>query len=98
MLNVFKSRAAFVALAAGCFLMLGPLSSAEAASHKHCVKYANNAVWQHKRNLQFGCGYVGLRWHFAWKLHYRWCRGTERWLSRNERRVRRHRLRACGAL
>ena len=98
MLNMIKSRAAIVALVAGSFLMLGAQSSAEAASHKHCVKYANNAVWQHKRNIDSGCGFVGLRWHFAWKLHYRWCRGTDRWLTRHERKVRRQRLRFCGAL
>ena len=98
MLRSITSRAAFVVLIAGSVLALGPAGTAEAAKHKRCVKYANNAVWQHKRNLNYGCAYRGPRWHFGWRLHYHWCRRAAPWRVRQERQIRRHRLWNCGAL
>ncbi|MGI9416046.1 MAG: hypothetical protein ACR2PM_20415 [Hyphomicrobiales bacterium] len=87
-------------VAAAVALTLAPFaaaSTAQAAPHFKCVKYAHSAVWPHSRNMMAGCGYGGLRWHHGWNLHYQWCRGAPKWQIRKERRVRRKALHWCGA-
>ncbi len=98
MFRSFNRKAAAAALAAGMVLALSHIGAAEAAGHKVCRNYADSAVWQHNRNVNARCGYGGLRWHYAWQLHYNWCRGAPKWRAKEERRIRRRALRACGAL
>jgi hypothetical protein len=38
-----------------------------------CRQYANNAVSQHRQNLQHKCGYGGPRWQDNFDNHYNWC-------------------------
>jgi hypothetical protein len=70
---------------------------AKAAGHGYCVGYANSAVSEQSRNLARRCGFFGPRWHGIWTVHYNWCRSVDRSRARQERQLRRARLRACRA-
>ena len=96
MFRFLTRKYAVAAAVAGATIAVTQVGTAEAAGHKFCQRYADSAVWQHSRNVDVGCGYGGLRWHHAWRLHYGWCRDVPRWQAKQERKVRRRALRACG--
>ena len=78
----------------GMALAFQPVA-AVAAPHGFCVRYANAAMAQQRRNLRLGCGYAGPRWHFNWAAHYGWCRAMPRRRAWRERRIRGRMLRSC---
>ena len=96
MFRFLVRKLACLGVTAGALLVAAQAGTAGAGGHKFCQRYADSAVWQHSRNVYSGCGYGGLRWHYAWRLHYGWCRDVPRWQAKNERRIRRRALRACG--
>ena len=88
----------------GALLMMGftamvtiPGSSASAQPKAvFCRNYADVSVVQQVRNQRLRCGYIGPRWTRFWQGHYTFCMGVPRGTSRNEMRVRRQRIVACG--
>ena len=88
----------------GALLMMGftamvtlPATSASAQPKGvFCRNYADVSVAQQVRNQRLRCGYVGPRWTRFWQGHYNFCWAAPRGTSRNEMRVRRRRIVACG--
>lgn len=61
-----------------------------------CADYANESVEMQRRNVEYRCGYDGLRWHAWWDGHYGWCKD---WVSPSkvdeERELRRIQISKC---
>lgn len=60
-----------------------------------CEVYARIAEVQTQANLQFQCGYQGLRWATEPQPHFRWCRWAPRPEVFSEFRERAQALQQC---
>ena len=60
-----------------------------------CEVYARIAVVQTQANLQFQCGYRGVRWATEPQPHFRWCRWAPRPEVFSEFRERAQALQQC---
>lgn len=83
-------------IAAFSFVQIDDGLARNTAKAEFCTDYAESAVEQHRRNLQWGCGYGGSRWSKWWDGHYSWCRdwaAEER--TEEEFEIRQTKLRQC---
>ena len=60
-----------------------------------CRRYADQAVDQNRRNLQWGCGFIGNRWSNNWNGHYNWCLGVSVAAANSESQARTNALNRC---
>lgn len=80
------------------FIAATSLSAPAMAQGKEtfCREYANESVEMQSLNLEYGCGYTGIRWHTLWDIHFDWCRD---WVDRNaveeEAMIRRIQIERC---
>jgi len=70
-------------------------SGGGSGSLARCRNYAREAVEQNRKNLSYGCGFTGGRWHSNENRHYNWCRSATVGQANNESRARNDQLRSC---
>lgn len=74
-------------------------SHANAFQIDACAAYASTAVNQQRQNLQWGCGFQGLRWHQNFSAHKVFCQSVGVQLSvigNQDRQSDLNRCRAAG--
>ena len=76
-------------------LYLSSAYSDTSAKTYHCNYYARDAVEQHKKNLQFHCGYQSLRWSSNKRSQQQWCMTTRESISAKENAIRKEMLERC---
>lgn len=82
-------------VALSCFMSF-PVAYAENTQRDYqCNNYSRDAVEQHKKNLQFNCGFKGLRWSHNKAGQRKWCMTVKKSITDKENSVRRKMLDDC---
>jgi hypothetical protein len=80
-------------------LLVGDVTTSQAASREFCESYAHAAIIQvrdarmHARTCEPGLEHA--RWSDNWRVHYDWCLGVYPREAERERDIRTNHLRAC---
>ncbi|CAA6811955.1 MAG: Unknown protein [uncultured Thiotrichaceae bacterium] len=83
---------------ASCLPVAGILNSCSTrttATNNYCQSYASKAVAQHQQNLQYQCGFQGLRWNNDLKGQHQWCNSVTPDLAQREHVQREQSLKSC---
>ncbi|NJM34121.1 MAG: hypothetical protein HC850_04720 [Rhodomicrobium sp.] len=73
-----------------------PAKAFAQSNDSFCRNYATESVEMQSLNLEYNCGYTGLRWHTWWEVHFGWCRDwAERARVQEEAVLRRVQIERC---
>ncbi|MCK5811171.1 MAG: hypothetical protein KAH00_08770 [Cocleimonas sp.] len=84
-----------VAMFMSCLFSLSCSYTGASEELSGCEYYAQDAVKQYKQNVQFDCGFKGIRWSNHQGGHAAWCSTVRKAISDGEKGVRDKMLKAC---
>jgi len=95
--NNQQSLSIFIKIGIALFIFMSfPVAYAETSARAYqCDYYSRDAVEQYKKNLQFDCGFKGLRWSNNKAGQRKWCMSVRKSITDKENNIRKKMLERC---